>query len=141
MRASLSALIPRLRRFATAVAADSDAVLLDRFVAQSDEQASASLMRRHGPIVLGVACRVLGDRHAAEDVFQATFLVLARQAATVRQREALAGWLYRVAHRLALAARSKLPAARRLGDRDWPDARPGPLADLTTREALQIFDA
>ena len=54
---------------------DTDAALLDRFVRARDEGAFASLVARHGPMVLGLCRRVLGDVHAAEDVFQATFLV------------------------------------------------------------------
>src|SRR5262245_37715575 len=100
MSSSLPAFMPRLVRLATPAAPDTDPVLLDRFLGEHDEQAFALLMRRHGPMVLGVGCRLLGDRDAAEDVFQATFLVLARQAAKVRQRGSLAAWLYCVARRL-----------------------------------------
>lgn len=138
MNSSLPALLPRLVRLVTPPAADADATLLDRFLGARDEGAFAALMRRHGPMVLGVGCRLLGDRHAAEDVFQATFLVLAQQAAQVRQRGSLAAWLYGVARRLALKARKRLPA--RLEGLDRPDPRPGPVAELTTREALGVLD-
>src|SRR5215475_5296996 len=66
-------------------------------------------------MVLGVCRRVLRDLHEAEDAFQATFLALARKAASIAQRDAVAGWLYRVACRVALHAR-----AQRL--RTWPHA-------------------
>ena len=54
----------------------ADADLLERFLARRDEEAFAALLGRHGPMVLGVCGRVLGDAHAAEDAFQATFLIL-----------------------------------------------------------------
>jgi hypothetical protein len=57
----------------------ADALLLDRFVEQWDESAFRDLVDRHGPMVLGVCRRILRDLHAAEDAFQATFLVLARK--------------------------------------------------------------
>ena len=60
---------------------DSDAGLLERFVRGRDEDAFAALVARHGPMVLGVCRRLVGDSHAAEDAFQAVFVVLARKAA------------------------------------------------------------
>ncbi len=92
----------------------SDAELLERFAAgrgEIAEAAFAALMERHGKMVLGVCQRVLGNHQAAEDAFQATFLVLARKAASIAHREQLANWLYGVALRAALEARGR--AARR----------------------------
>jgi RNA polymerase sigma factor (sigma-70 family) len=121
----------------------SDGQLLGRFALDRDEGAFGELLRRHGPLVLGVARRRLADRHAAEDVFQATFLELARQAARFRGRVALAGWLYTVASRLACKERAR--AARR--PRPAPDdpstpAPPGadPLAAVSGRELLAVID-
>lgn len=88
-----------------------DRLLLERFIHQRDEAAFALLVRRHGGLVLGVARRILHEVHAAEDVFQNTFLTLARRAASIRKPDALASWLYGVASRLASQAR--LQEARR----------------------------
>lgn len=88
-----------------------DALLLDRFIEQWDQAAFRDLVGRHGPMVLGVGRRILRDPHAAEDVFQATFLLLIRKAGSVRKRGSIGPWLYGVAQRVALEARGA--AARR----------------------------
>jgi hypothetical protein len=69
----------------------SDAALLTRFVRHRDEAAFAEILRRHGPVVLGTCRRVLTDSHAAEDAFQAVFLVLARRAGAGRPGPSAAG--------------------------------------------------
>src|SRR5262249_49488737 len=89
----------------------TDGELLQQFVAGRDEGAFAALLQRHGPLVLGVCRQVSHDAQDAEDAFQATFLVLARKAASIRQRDALAAWLHRVA--LNLSRKSRAGAARR----------------------------
>src|SRR5271166_6016285 len=88
----------------------SDEELLGRFVARRDdggEAAFAALVERYGPMVLGVCRRVLGNRHEAEDAFQATFLVLAQKAASIARPEQLANWLFGVARRAALDVRAR----------------------------------
>jgi RNA polymerase sigma factor (sigma-70 family) len=135
-------LLQHIRRLATpAVAAETapDAALLERFVRHRDETAFAALVARQGPMVLRLCRRVLGDAHAAEDAFQATFLVLARKAGSIRRHEALAAWLYGVAYRVASRAR------RQLREVPTPDLAPAsrstdPLEGVTAREMLTILD-
>ncbi len=83
----------------------TDGELLSRFVATRDEASFAALVRRHGPMVLSVCRRMLCHDQDAEDCFQATFMVLARKAATVK-RESVGSWLYAVAYRTSLEARA-----------------------------------
>jgi RNA polymerase sigma factor (sigma-70 family) len=83
-----------------------DCDLLESFVGARDEAAFTALIERHGPMVLGVCRRIVGDTHLADDAFQASFLVLARKCATIRPGSALAGWLHGVGRRAALEART-----------------------------------
>ena len=85
----------------------SDGLLLERFVRQQDEAAFEVLVWRHGPMVLGVGRRVLHNLDDAEDILQATFLALVRQARSIQRSESVAGWLYQVAYRLALRVRQQ----------------------------------
>src|SRR5213595_4056472 len=88
-----------LEQLHQAGAGQSDGQLLARFVSGRDEGAFAALVRRHGPMVLGVCRRVLGHPQDAEDAFQATFLVLVRKAASIARRERVGNWLYGTACR------------------------------------------
>ena len=84
----------------------TDADLLERFIGQRDEEAFEALVRRHGPMVLGVCRRILHNEADVEDCFQATFLVLVRRAASVRPRGLVGNWLYGTARNVALKART-----------------------------------
>src|SRR6516225_1658398 len=96
-----SRIIRHLRSVALRQAGEGleDAQLLERFLAERDEAAFEALVRRHGPMVFGVCRRVLGSRHDAEDAFQATFLVLACRAGSIRKHWAVGSWLFGVAYR------------------------------------------
>jgi RNA polymerase sigma factor (sigma-70 family) len=124
--APLEQLLHHVRRLLAPEGDEGDGELLARFTAQRDDTAFASLVRRHGPMVLGVCRSLLNDSHAADDAFQATFLVLLRRAASLEERPSLGGWLSGVAYRTALKARTS--AARRR-------TREGKAAAMTPTEA------
>src|SRR5580692_262438 len=84
--------------------ATPDRELLARFVCERDQSAFAELVRKHGPVVLGVCSRVIGHRQDAEDSFQAVFLILARKAGGIGNPDLLGNWLYGVAERVARRA-------------------------------------
>ena len=113
----------------------TDGQLLGSFIDQEDEAAFEAIVRRHGPMVFGVCRRVVRNHHDAEDAFQATFLVLARKASSVRPRERVANWLHGVALRTAMKAKA-MTAKRRGREKqvtDMPEseaAQQGPWLDL-----------
>ncbi|MDR3621304.1 MAG: sigma-70 family RNA polymerase sigma factor [Paludisphaera borealis] len=90
----------------------SEVQLLERFAARRDEAAFAALVERHGPMVLGVCRRFLRDPNDVDDAFQAVFLVLVRKAGGLRQKDLLGNWLYGVACRVAVRARSTVAQRR-----------------------------
>ena len=99
----------------------TDGQLLERFLTTREEAAFEALVRRHGPMVLGVCLRILRNRHDAEDAFQATFLVLVRKAASVSPREAVGNWLYGVAQTTALRAKAAQARRRERQVRNMPE--------------------
>jgi RNA polymerase sigma factor (sigma-70 family) len=101
----------------------TDGQLLDSFLSQREEAAFEALVRRHGPMVLSVCRRVLRHTQDAEDAFQATFLVLVRKAASIQPRDLVGNWLYGVACRTALKARTS-SARRRARERQVWEMRP-----------------
>src|ERR1051326_1577153 len=106
--AQLGTVVRHLRRMvhSAGVRDLADADLLQRFYAQQDEAAFAALMERHGRLVWSACWHVLHHEQDVEDAFQATFLVLARQARSIRHGATVASWLYRVAYRTAMKART-----------------------------------
>ncbi len=115
----------------------TDAELLESYLAH-EEVAFSMLLQRYGPMVLGICRRLSADSHAAEDGFQATFMVLARRAASIRRKTSIIGWLHGVARRTVLKARAK--AARNLDRRLLDRASANPLDELTTRELRTVMD-
>jgi RNA polymerase sigma factor (sigma-70 family) len=101
----------------------TDGQLLTSFVAHRDPRAFEAILRRHGPMVLGVCRRVLHHAQDAEDAFQATFLVLVGRAGSVAPRGMVGSWLYGVAYRTALAAK-RAAARRRAKERQAPPKEP-----------------
>jgi RNA polymerase sigma factor (sigma-70 family) len=132
---SLREVVRRLGGLAAAPRPDTDGALL-RAYAAGDERAFAELVRRHGPLVWGVCARSLPSEQDAEDAFQATFFVLARKAASVRNGDALASWLFGVARRAASVVR------RRAGHTDPRPplaTAPDPCAELASAEACDAI--
>jgi RNA polymerase sigma factor (sigma-70 family) len=120
-------------------AGPSDRQLLEHFVRRRDSGAFEALVRRHGPMVLGVCRRLLRDAHEAEDAFQATFLLLVRKARSLRQPERLGPWLHGVAYRTAVRARARA-ARRRAWDDRVEDLPARPTEDLLWRDLRPVLD-
>ncbi|HWY86616.1 MAG TPA: sigma-70 family RNA polymerase sigma factor, partial [Gemmataceae bacterium] len=136
----LTRLVHHLRRAALLRdgAGLTDAELLGMFLCRRDDAAFEALVRRHGPMVMGVCRRILSNLADAEDAFQATFVVLVRKASSVVPRATVGNWLYGVAYRTALAARraNVRRASKEKKVRDMPHPEPGPEA---TWQDLQPF--
>src|SRR5258708_7814044 len=115
----------------------TDGQLLECFLRAREEAAFEELVRRHGPMVLGVCRRVLLNRHDAEDAFQATFLILVRKASSIVARETVGNWLYGVAFRTAQKARAAA-ARRRLKEKQM--AKPEAIEEDVWRELRPLLD-
>jgi RNA polymerase sigma factor (sigma-70 family) len=143
MAARRAQLVHHLQRLAAASGPASDADLLERFILQRDEAAFAALVGRYAPMVLLVCRRMLADADAAEDALQATFLILARKASSIRRRDSLAAFLHGVACRVARKRQVRTNRHRMtpLEQEDGPlDPRPDPLSELTARELVSALD-
>jgi RNA polymerase sigma factor (sigma-70 family) len=139
---TLSEVVQHLRRTLTPPGTTdlSDRELLNLFLKARQDSAFAVLVRRHGPMVQGVCKRILQDHHAAEDAFQATFLVLVRRATSIRKKPSLASWLHGVARRVAHKARTKA-AGQEGAERIWGImACAEALDELTLQELRTVLD-
>jgi RNA polymerase sigma factor (sigma-70 family) len=138
----LNGVLQHLRKVAAVHASRelSDGELLERFVGARDEAAVTVLIERHGPMVHGVCRRALPNFHDAEDACQATFLVLARRAASIRKKTSLSTWLHGVAYRVV--ANMKRDHARRKARECGVDAPApkDPAAEVSWREVQAILD-
>lgn len=114
----------------------SDRELLHAFIHHHDQDAFAAVLRRHAALVWGVCRRILGHQQDAEDVFQATFLILARRAGGVRWQSSVGGWLHTVAQRLAVRVRQR-EQLRRIRQSQAPRA---PQAESSLQELAAVVD-
>src|SRR5438132_14192628 len=117
---SAAAIVRLLRRRFAPATPDRD--LLLAYADHGDGAAFRTLVERHGPLVLRLCRRLLGDGHAAEDAFQATFLILARRGGSIRRPEALPAWLFGVARRVCGNARVARERRRETEARARPKA-------------------
>ena len=138
----MKAVIQHLRNVALLHKSDSpsDGQLLEAFLTRREEAAFTALLRRHGPMVMGVCRRVLRNSHDAEDAFQATFLVLARKAATVKPRDMVGNWLYGVACRTAMKARAMSVKRRAKESQAKGATRAEPSGNGSSEELLARLD-
>lgn len=142
---SSSALSSGLRQLRVRLASQihneaSDEQLLASFLHRREESAFTALVRRHGPMVLHVCRRVLGHEQDAEDAFQATFLVLARKAASLRNQTSLPGFLYGIVYREALKARQSAARRRKHEGRVSSRSPVDPTDELLWREVQLMLD-
>lgn len=120
------------------LAEGTDADLLGAFITASDPAAFAELVRRHGPMVLGVCRRALGDTPDADDAFQAVWLVLIRKARSISPRGKVGNWLYGVAARTAAHLRAK--TTRRRVTQELPDVPDPRTPDPDAAEVVAAVD-
>jgi len=138
----LDAVLRHVRKLATATdnTTQSDCTLLHAFVDENDQAAFTTLVKRHGPLVLNVCRRVLHNQEDAEDAFQATFILLARQAQVLGKHGSLAGWLHRVACHVAGHARRALVRRRRHEGRANQMRVANPELEVAWRDLQTILD-
>jgi RNA polymerase sigma factor (sigma-70 family) len=134
-------LLRQVRQFVAAhcPSMQPDQQLLQQFIAERDEAAFAVLVQRHGSMVLAVCRSALHHQQDAEDVGQATFLVLARKAHTIRRQQSLSSWLHGVAYRLASKARTKAERQRAREKLVREQSSASALDDLSWRELRDIL--
>ncbi len=140
--AQLATVIQYIRRLVSSpeVADTPDREILQRFQAGNDPAAFAALVERHGALVLRLCRRVLQHEQDAEDAFQATFLVLARKAGSIRGEKSLAGWLHGVAYRIAMQAKRNARRRRAREARAKVAAPANPAGEIAWREVQAILD-
>lgn len=137
--ATLGTVVNRLRSLSDPLPEPSDRQLLAEFSGSQDQTAFAALVRRHGPMVLGVLRRALRHEQDAEDAFQATFLVLARSAGTIRDVQALPSWLHGVSRRMAMKTKRSAARRRKYEGKAAPVSN-APASDVDWREVQAILD-
>ena len=141
-RANLSSVMRYIRRTAGSPAPQefTDAQLLEQYRCHRDGEAFAALVHRHAPLVRSVCRRILQHEHDAEDAFQASFLVLASKAGSIRKAASLASWLHGVAFRIAMRIR-KTPGRKSPALNDTAgQAQNLPMTAAVLREAQTIVD-
>jgi RNA polymerase sigma factor (sigma-70 family) len=140
--AQLAAVVRRIRgRVADSkVGEQSDGALLRAYLGHGDQAAFEALLLRHGPMVLRVCRRALGNTHDAEDALQATFLVLAQKAASIRKRESLVSWLHGVAYRMATNAKRAAARRHKHESRANPPQPPDPALCASWQELQALLD-
>lgn len=141
-RRSLSAVVRYLRQLTGSASADaaSDAELLERYVRYHDEAAFELLLWRHGALVFNVCRRILRREQDAEDAFQATFLAFVRKASSISRRGSVAAWLYKVAFRVALAAKARVRKTAAHEKSSCKTLEVAAAEDSVSKELLPILD-
>jgi RNA polymerase sigma factor (sigma-70 family) len=139
---SVGTILGHIRRAVCADAAKAltDAELLVRYATERDESAFATLLQRHGRLVWRVCRRQSPTEHDAEDAFQATFLVLARRATSIRKATSLTSWLYGVAHRISVTAGRRARARRQREQSVGVRTVVEPVSEASWRELQRILD-